>query len=158
MTNALEKLNLIVLPSLLQNPLCLLPLLSRKSMIVFCAREQQWFGKIMELLISKRARMRKCSSRNEAFCSQRVEYVRGAEAVPNATIFGGSFAVSFRNGSCPLWNRRSCETGMLVSPCCMLESRICDRVIFVFPVFPNWILHLIRFMRSGPSCQILLHL
>jgi hypothetical protein len=158
MTNALEKLNLILLPSLLQNPLCLLPLLSRESMIVLCTREQQWFGKIMELLIGKRARMRKCSSRNEAFGSQRVEYVRGAEAVPNATVLGGSFAVRLSNRPRPFWNRRSCETGMLVSPCCVVEGRICGRVILVFPVFPNWILQLVRFMRSGPSCQILLHL
>jgi hypothetical protein len=146
MTNTLEKLNLILLLSLLQNPLCLLPLLGRESMIVFCAREQQWLCKIVELLISKRARMRKCSGSNEAFGSQRVEYVRGAEAVPNATILGGFFAVCLRNGSRPLWNRCSCETGMLVSPCCVIEVGICGRVIFVFPVFPNWILHLVRLM------------
>jgi hypothetical protein len=121
-------------------------------MIVFCAREQQWFGKIVELLISKRARMRKCSSRNKAFGGQRVEYVRGAEAVPNATILSGSFAVCLRNGSRPLWNCRFCETGVLVSPRCVVEVRICGRIVFVFPVFPDWILQLVRFMRSGKSC------
>jgi hypothetical protein len=146
MANTLEQLKLILLPPLLQNPLRLLPLLGRESMIIFSAREQQRFCEILKLLIRKGAWMCKGTCGNEAFGGQGVEYVWRAEAVAYANIFGGLFAVCLGNGFCPFWHCGSCEAGVLVSPCCVVEARVCGLVIAIFSVFPNRILLLIRCM------------
>jgi hypothetical protein len=147
MADTLEQLELILLPSLLQNFLRFLPLLDRKSMIVLSAREQQRFCEILKLLVSKGTWVCKGPCGNEAFGSQGVEYVWRAEAVAYAAVIGGFFAVRLGNGLCPFWHCGFGEGGVLVSPCCMVETRICGLVIFVFSVLPNRILYLIRSMN-----------
>jgi len=136
MADALKQLELILLPSLLQNPLRLLPLFLRESMIVLSAGQQQRFCEILKLLVSKSAWVCKGAYGNEAFGGQGVERVWCAEAVAYATVFGGLFAVSVGNSFRPFWHRGSGEAGVLVSPRCVIEARVCGRVIFVFSVFP----------------------
>jgi hypothetical protein len=158
MIDTLEQLELILLPSLLQNLLRPLPLLGRESMIIFSAREQQRFCEILKLLVSKGAWVCKGTRGNEAVGGQGVEHVWRAEAVAYATVFGGLFAIFLRNSFCPFWHRGSSEADVLVSPCCVVEAWVCGRVVFVFSVFPNRILHFIRRMNLEKGWAILLHL
>jgi len=158
MANTLEQLELILLPSLLQKLLRLLPLLGRESMIIFSAGEQQRFCEILKLLVRKGAWVCEGTCGNEAFGGQGVEYVWRTEAVAHATVLSGLFAVCLGNGFCPFWHCGSGEAGVLVSPSCVVEARVCGLVIAVFPVFPNRILHLIRCMRLEEGWRMLVHL
>jgi len=140
MANTLKQLKLIPLPTLLQEPLRLLPLLRRESVIVFGAGEQERLGEILELLVRKGAGVCEGACGDEARGGQGVEDVWCAEAVAYADVFGGLFAVCLGNGLCPFWHGGSGEAGVLVSPCCVVEARVCGLVIAVFSVFPDRII------------------
>jgi len=140
MTNTLKKLNLVLLPTLLQDSHSLLPLLRRERMIVFRAREEQRLVQLLKLFIGQSARMGKCARGDEALGRQGVEHVGGAEAVTNASVLGGLLAVGCGNGFGPFWDGCKGEGDMFVAPGCVVEARICGLVVFVFAVLPYWIL------------------
>ena len=139
-TNSLEKLDLILLPPLLEDPHSLLPLLWRERMIVLRAREEERFVQLLELVVFQGARMRKRACCDEAFSCQAVQHVWSTKAVANAGVLGGIFAIGCRNGFGPFWDRGSSEADVLVAPGCLVEARICGLVVFVFAVLPYWIL------------------
>lgn len=102
------------------------------------------------MLICQGARVRKGPGWDEGFFRGRregIEDVRGAETVAYAGVFGGWGAVNGGDGFGPFQDRGEGEGGVFFSPLGVVESWIGGGVVFVFAVFPDWILWILSVIR-----------